>query len=117
MGVVDFEKNIKKWFAEGKTSKTEEFSYRFTSKESKLFSSNCMFVIATLLECPGLHQTQKIKLFSLAFHSLILRNCVYILECLLQQKTLTCLKKTVSNMRMSVQCLLLSFLRQLVILV
>jgi len=70
-------KNIIRWFNENKSGiKASEFSYRFTGKESKLFCWNFMYIISTILEQPGLDEKTKIKLYSLAFHGLTLRNSV-----------------------------------------
>ena len=68
-------KNLKRWFNE-KRAKKEEFSYRFTGKETKLFCWHFMEVISTLLELNDLDRNTKLKLFSLVYTALKLRDCV-----------------------------------------
>ena len=68
-------KNLKRWFSEKRT-RGEEFSYRFTGKESRLFCWNFMDVISVMLEFENLDDKTTLKLHSLAYTALKLRNSV-----------------------------------------
>lgn len=67
-------KNIERWFSEKK--KVDDFTYRFTGKESKLFSWHFMKVCKSLIMTKGIPVTTLLHVYSLAYAGLCLRNSV-----------------------------------------
>ncbi|KXJ07867.1 uncharacterized protein LOC110249767 [Exaiptasia diaphana] len=67
-------KNVVKWFSENK--KSEDFSYRFTGKESKLLCWHFMKICKALIVTKGIPSSTSLHLYSLAYAGLCLRNSV-----------------------------------------
>ncbi|KAK3722872.1 hypothetical protein QZH41_020446 [Actinostola sp. cb2023] len=67
-------KNVERWFREKK--KAEDFQYRFTGKESKLFCWHFMEICRILIAAGGIPQTTLLHVYGLAYSGLCLRNCV-----------------------------------------
>lgn len=67
-------KNVRKWFTERKIKGKEVFSYRFTGKESKLFSWHFMHLCKELKNTAGIEKSTFGHIMSLAFSGLCLRN-------------------------------------------
>ena len=67
-------KNLRKWFRERKNN--EMFSYRFTGKESKLFSWYFMHLCRALQNSSGIDMNNLLHVSAIAYSGLCLRNSV-----------------------------------------
>ena len=85
-------KNLAKWFTEKK--RVEDFKYRFTGKETKIFSWHFMKVCESLITTEGISSTTLLHVYSLAYAGLCLRNSVSLFSRVhISESDVNCLKR------------------------
>lgn len=97
---------VERWFREMK--KDDDFSYRFTGKETKLFCCHFMEICRVLISHPGIPRSTLVHVHSLALSGLCLRNSISLFSRVhIAESDIDCLKEE-CNLYFNCQALLLN---------